>query len=254
MEPVSSGTGSIVYAGGQQPADGGNTLPNSTGQETNEERPTTRRQVEVAPDRIKAALKEYDRLAERAKVRREPITLGNGIKLRPEPIPEQAVRLAVRKIQLPEVPVVDGMENPLDPDYQQAMDEAQTQRLQAYQELIMYMGLHPHEIPEGMHGPDDPEWLEPLHAAGVEDRTLDDMTTSERRYNWLKMYALADPWDLTLAVTSYTPRFGIQVEEVIAAVDWFRGRASRGADLETENARGDQDGDRGDEPDSGDGS
>lgn len=153
----------------------------------------------------------------------EPIKLSTGITVRLIPVPTATIQEAATAIKDPPVPKqkVDGrdypVENPNDPDYLAAKQEAFAKRVQAGFDVMAMLGV---ELVDGL--PADDAWLKKLRFLAkrghlnLDDYDLDDVF--EREFVYKRYYALAgDDWNL-LSMLS-----GVSEEDLAAARENFRG-------------------------------
>lgn len=177
----------------------------------------------VTPENILKALESMKDAARQ-------VTLSNGIVLRIKTVPPGLVRRAVRRIPMPEVPLVDlgnrEEENPDDPDYQKAIAKCHTDRIQATFELWKALGTEVLTVPSGVWGPDDDGWVEELESVrdegGVPLIEVQREPPATRYLEWLSLYAMADVGDATLVTAAQFARTGIIEPEVSEAIEFFR--------------------------------
>lgn len=175
------------------------------------------------------------------------ITLTNGIVLEAVAIPEEPIRRAVMAIPLPEVPVAKlgdldiEEENPNDPDYQEALQVAQGQRVDAGYRVATILGTKCKKAPPGFK-PGQDKWIEQLEGVGIE---VDTSSEFKRYVEWLYLYALADPIDHGIVAQTALQFSFVEVAELSQAILWFWNRNRRDTD-DGGGTEGDSDEDGGD--------
>lgn len=163
------------------------------------------------------------------------ITLSNGIILHLRAVPPFIIRDAAMKVERPKPPIVHipekgrSEENPADPDYQDALVRWEGAMIDAGMRQMLRFGVERIELPEGMRGPDDEEWVENLRDA---DMDCDVSTVGRRNEMWLRYVAMATSQDISLVTNAVGLLSGISEREVSAATSSFRNRALRRADRE----------------------
>ena len=159
------------------------------------------------------------------------VTLSNGIVLRLKPLSEEPIRRAVMAVEMPEVPTVklDGLDaeepNPDDPEYLEAVTQAQYARTQAGFRVATILGTECEKAPNG-YGPGQKKWIDDLAAADVE---VDTSSASKRYVEWLYMYALSNTIDRTLVGHSALMFSFVEVVELAQAIQFFWDRSTRDA-------------------------
>jgi hypothetical protein len=158
----------------------------------------------------------------------------NGVVLKLKKVSRFVIVDMGRKIPVPKIPVVyiedkgRNEENPNDPDYIEALNEANYKRAMATVTASLTLGTEIVSLPEGMPGPDDDEWFSVLEALDI-DVPKDN---KRLRYSaWLKYIALDDNSfnDLIQLVFKFS---GLTTEqEVAAAQNGFRGETTWAADI-----------------------
>lgn len=147
-----------------------------------------------------------------------------GIVFKLKRVNKLAVVDATKKIPLPKVPVTyipeknREEENPMHPDYIEAVEDAQFKRGMVSVAVYLSLGTTLDKLPNGVQSPTDTEWAEELTELGI------DISEKPRsRYvDWIKYYALDDDElnELVKAVMRYS---GATLEEdVKEAQDSFR--------------------------------
>lgn len=166
------------------------------------------------------------------------VTLSNGIVLQGVSVPRVIMARMVSRFPLPKPPeqtvVINGQEhqeeNPDDPEYLEALDRAHSKRIELANDVFLTMGTKLISVPEDMLRPDDDKWLEPLimlEAIGRDEPA--GWVESERYLHWLKMYALQERDDASLAWGAALAATGTLETEVIEAVEYFRTKQERTA-------------------------
>ena len=174
------------------------------------------------------------------------IELTNGIKLHLKPINQSAVRRARTSLERPKAPIWTdperperSEENPDDPDYQNAMTAYYADLLNLTFKMMCVLGTEFVSAPDGAFAPDDDRWVELLQGAGV---PVAFVTTAERYWEWMELYALDTPIDRATVAAALIPRLGIMDAEVMQAIATFRSDTQRdglvGVPLEAVAPRG----------------
>lgn len=167
------------------------------------------------------------------------LTLSNGIVLDCRPVPPLLVNAVNEEFQDPPVPkVVDQdkgreIENPNDPAYLDAVTRVSSLRESAVIDLVLAVGTSVKTVPDGYYAPEQDEWIAWVEMAQkVTGRAFAiDRDDKQKRYiAWLRFYALETGTDLKLAAQMPLQLAGINEQEVMDAINSFRGSAERGAD------------------------
>lgn len=157
----------------------------------------------------------------------------NGIKFKLKKVPSMLATEASRRAVIPRPPVVfieakgRSEENPDDPDYKEALRDAQIQQGILGVNTYLSFGTEVVSLPEGIIDWTEPEWSEDItDVTGV----VIPVKGKARYCAWLKFYALSDEdfTGLNLAIarhSGYVPE-----ADVTAAEDEFRGDTERDAD------------------------
>lgn len=184
------------------------------------------------PDKNGAEPKEKDSSEEPAR----EITLSNGIRLELKPVPPFLVRKAALGISRPVPPSVSVNDkgrtepNPNDPDYQKALAEYEEKTSDMGNRVMMIVGTEILEpLPEGIQPPESNEWVELLRILEIEVPEGELGEPRQRKYAWLRYYALATAGDVIKVIGGLTRLSGIPEKEVDEAVRSFRGGEGRGA-------------------------
>lgn len=153
------------------------------------------------------------------------LQLSNGVVLQLKPVPPFAVRQAAVEVKDPPIPVVyiadkDRTEaNPNDPDYLQAMKEAQQQRITAVTNLFFMIGTEVVSVPEGMFTPEQDDWIDMLEAVGL---PVDRTNKFKRYFQWLAWYVVTSEDDIASIVSGVATLSGVREEDVLTAMRDFR--------------------------------
>lgn len=165
----------------------------------------------------------------------DTFTTTNGVTLKLRAVPSHLSAAAQRAVVRPEVPTWYNPDrqrdepNPLDPGYQDSLDDYQ-QRLglvSSYCHLSMGTDVTG-KLPEGIVPTDSTEWSDRLRdelQVGVPEK-------GRARYvEWLRMYVLSDPdfLDLIEAITN-VGKYMPTEDAVATAAESFRGAEGRAAD------------------------
>ncbi len=184
------------------------------------------------------------------------ITLSCGIVLALRNVPPLALRQADLVVPVPEVPIVRieshdrDEENPNDPEYIDEVMERDTRVYRAGVDIALVMGTSCSSVPDGWCCPEDNGWIEELAVGGVE---VDVSTPAMRYLNWLHLYALRTPEDLSRTTYNALVRAGLLEAEIAQAIASFLSSARRATDRDGEDSERDPDGDPVPSADSGDG-
>lgn len=150
----------------------------------------------------------------------------SGVTLKLRKVPRMVVVEAGMKIKLPRPPQVwdpdqeRNEENPLDPDFEEELNQARFHKGIASTNVYLSLGTEIVDVPAGMEYPGDPNWAEALEDLGI---TIPPVDKKRSRYvAWLRYYALNDD-DFT-ALTKATALYSghITEEQVQAVEDSFR--------------------------------
>lgn len=167
---------------------------------------------------------------ERKSEEREIQVLSTGVRVRLVPVGASLIRDATMHVKEPPVPVIMDdakgreIENPTDPAYVEALDEARQKREMAGMDAMMLFGA---ELVDGL--PEDDSWVRKLRylekrgELDLQEFDLEDELDLELLY---KRYVVFGSMDLVkLAQMS-----GIGRQEVQAAINSFPGREERISD------------------------
>lgn len=110
-------------------------------------------------------------------------------------------------------------ENPVDPDYQEALRNYKVRQARVISDAFLLHGTYLFECPADVEGPDkDGDWLENIIATGLPMPR----NKRERYLLWLKTVALANEKDYTDVMEAVGKKSGVREEEVAKATDTFR--------------------------------
>lgn len=173
------------------------------------------------------------------------MTLTNGIVLKLKPVSGLLLRRASSQVPKPEVPMWENTEagrmepNPNHPDYVAALNDYTEAVGMAAMNVMFIIGTAVLEVPEGFPTQESDTWLEALQFLDIAVKD----NGPGRYLDWLKYVALADAEDLIALADAVARLSGLTENDVMSAVDSFRGREIRGAD-NVSDAADDRDGDR----------
>lgn len=161
-------------------------------------------------------------------------TLSTGIRVRIVPVAAHLIDEAMFEVKDPLVPKQDlgkGREepNPMDPEYRQALSDAEHARGIAASDTLIFMGV---ELVDGM--PEDDDWLKKLkflerlgHFKALKEFNMDDEI--DREFVFKKYYAISAR-DIPLIGNAS----GMSQEEIDLAVRGFQGDEGEPPDNERE--------------------
>lgn len=165
------------------------------------------------------ALEESDE-----KFQSDEITLSSGLRLRLKEVPKHFIYGVTKDIPAPQVPLIniDGkkrpIENPDDPDYQEAVEKWIVVTANAATDVALLRGTEVLELPEGMIGPESTAWIEEMEVLGMPMRD-----NSRARYlNWLKAIGVPKEEDLAALMEALGRLTGVNEDDVADAVERFR--------------------------------
>lgn len=154
----------------------------------------------------------------------DEVSFSSGLRLRLKPVSKHFIYGVTKEIPPPAVPLVhlEGktrpIENPDDPDYQEALEKWISDSANAATDIAMLRGTEILELPEGMIGPESTEWLEEMEVLGLPMRD-----NSRARYlYWLKAIALPDELELLKLMEALGRLIGVAEDDVTDAVERFR--------------------------------
>ena len=155
---------------------------------------------------------------------RGTVTLSSGIRLAVRPVSRHFIYEVTARFDKPEVPTwVDpekGREgpNPEDPGYIKAAEQYVVDVANATTDVALLRGTQVLEIPDGVHGPDSPEWREEMEFLGLEL-----VNNSRARYlSWLKAVAMPMDDDINRVLSEVGRLIGASEDDVTEAVQRFR--------------------------------
>lgn len=149
---------------------------------------------EVASSIMEARLNQVEQQLMSNKRAPRVFTTTNGVVLKIRPVPTHVTREVLRQIKEPRVPSFFNEakqrdeENPLDPEYLQALEEFKEAQVDLTNRAYL---LHTEvfgELPEGIQHMDESGWDEDLEFIGIQVHD----SGRERYVDWLKYYVLAD--------------------------------------------------------------
>ena len=154
-------------------------------------------------------------------------TTSNGIVLRIRAVPSHVTREVLRQLKEPRVPTWHNAakerdeENPLDPDYIEAVAEFKNKQVDLTNRAYL---LHTHVnepdgMPDDVEGPEGTEWSDFQELLGITVHSLSDKR--ERYIDWLKFHILTDADFRDLMTAIYVAGGLVSEEDVKAAVDSF---------------------------------
>lgn len=157
------------------------------------------------------------------------IELSSGVRLKLKPVSKHFIYGVTATFEPPQVPLVhiDGkkrpIENPDDPDYQEAVDHWIADVANASTDVVLLRGTEILFKPDDLSGPDDPDWIEELE---VLDVPL--IENKRARYLfWLKAIAAPTDDDIRNLMEALGRLTGVSESDVADAVERFRDIAAR---------------------------
>lgn len=165
------------------------------------------------------------------------VELSSGVRLKVRAVSPTLIRKAASRLPRPKPPVVripmgeDGQdvreeENPDHPDYLAALQQWSIDTYMLGADVMLLGGTEVLYVPEGMHRPEDDDWIE---LAEFFDVPVERERPKARYLAWLNLYALDSVQDTAKAVNAVATLSGITEEEVNAAMASFQNRAERRA-------------------------
>lgn len=162
-------------------------------------------------------------------------TASNGLKLKLKKVSRMLMVDVGRKIPVPNVPVVYNEDksrdeaNPNDPDYLRDVQSATFERAALVTLSMISVGSEVLELPEGMAGPQDDEWVQVLE--GIEIGVP--QGNQRLRYGtWLKYIGMPDGDDFDNFIRAIYRFSGITLEaDVKSAEESFRDNSQGPANL-----------------------
>lgn len=159
----------------------------------------------------------------------------NGLELKLKKVSRFLMAEAGRTVKAPKVPVVyiadkeRDEENPNDPDYLAAVQDANFQRVSVTYATILAMGTEVVRLPSDMEGYETDDWIDTIAGFGITDVPR---TNKRLRYAaWLKFIAIPDGKEFEGLITKIIRFSGLTVEEdVTKAEETFRDQASGATD------------------------
>lgn len=172
----------------------------------------------------------------------DEVTLSNGIVLKCRKVPPLTLRYAISALPRPTPPVIyredkgREEENPEHPDYLEALNNWSERQNEVSLNVMLSVGTSIIDVPDGVWGPDDGEWIDALEAAGIEVKRGSE---AARYLSWLRFYALEEIKDLVRVSTVVAQLTGVREEDVAEATESFPGREERSGDPDPAPARPD---------------
>lgn len=173
------------------------------------------------------ALEESDE-----KFKSDEITLSSGLRLRLKVVPKHFIYGVTKDIPAPQVPLIhiDGkkrpIENPDDPDYQEAVETWIVATANAATDVALLRGTEILELPKGMIAPESTEWIEEMEVLNMPLRN-----NSRARYlSWIKAIGVPNEEDLTALMEALGRLTGVTEDDVADAVERFRDIAAGPSD------------------------
>lgn len=161
------------------------------------------------------------------------VSLSNGVVLKLKPVSGLLIRRAASQIAAPKPPMWHNADrdrdepNPNDPDYLNALAQHEEAVGMAAMNVMFIVGTKPQmPLPDGITAIDSDDWIEEL-------AFLDIVVQKEgpgRYLDWLKYVVLGDMRDLVKTAVAVGRMSGLQENDVLAALDSFRGGEERRAD------------------------
>lgn len=157
------------------------------------------------------------------------LTLSSGVRLKLKPVSKHFIYGVTATFEPPSVPLVhiDGkkrpIENPDDPDYQEAVDAWIADVANASTDVVLLRGTEIIEKPDHIMGPDDPEWIEEMIVLNV---PMHDNRRARYLF-WLKAVAAPADDDIRNLMEALGRLTGVAESDVADAIDRFRSLAVR---------------------------
>ena len=154
------------------------------------------------------------------------IVLSTGVVLRARTMPQGLLGDLLARFPDPTPPVMfiaekgREEENPHDPTYLARVKEKQVRLAKAMSDAAILTGTEVVEVPEGVRGPDDADWLEEVRALGYE------VGGARARYlAWVKFCAAVTTDDFNLIWEAVGRQSGVTERDVATAARRFRPKA-----------------------------
>lgn len=163
----------------------------------------------------------------------EITTLSSGVRVRLKPVPDILMQRVMSKIRKPKVPMWFNPEkerdepNPNDPDYLEAVRQAEDERGQKAIDASIMFGC---ELVDSL--PEDRTWIKRLNRFGIE---VDESDEFELQFAYLKYVAFVNSSDLALV-----SGFGLGERDIENAGATFRRTKERRANRNGRAKAGDQ--------------
>lgn len=160
------------------------------------------------------------------------ITLSSGVRLKLQAVSKHYLYAVTSRFPPPEIPLVhlegkkQPIQNPDDPDYQEAMEVWMTKVANIGNDAALLRGTDVLEIPDGIPGPDDEAWIQEMEVLGLE--MIDN--PKARYLHWLKGIASPADSDILELLEALGRLTGVSEDDVADAVEKFRSLAIRSSD------------------------
>jgi hypothetical protein len=161
------------------------------------------------------------------------VTLSTGVVLKVRPVSQFVLYANANRVRRPKVPVVyieskdREEENPMHPDYLDAMERYEEERAEAVADALLGLGSELVDVPKGFDRPEDTGWSEQLEAIGLEVP----QSGMKRYLRWVRLWAIKTPEDM-VALTQRITQLTATPEEAVAEVaESFRNPKERRANL-----------------------
>lgn len=157
------------------------------------------------------------------------IILSTGVQLRLKAVSPFVINEALSRIVRPTVPkqFIESKgreeENPIHPEYLQAIRDYDAERSRVSQEAMFLLGVEVVNIPQGFQKPEEDDWAEELTFLGMDIAT----DGRRRRLEWLRYWAIRGVDDLQAVSLGISRLSGVPEEDVQKAAESFRGEAPR---------------------------
>lgn len=164
----------------------------------------------------------------------EEVTLSNGVVIGIRTINTHVLGMAQENVKKPEVPKFYNPdtdkqeENPMHPDYVDAMMRYSSDRSDAVYNAAFLMGTYVKHLPEGFPGPDDDGWIENLQYLKLVD--ADTLSNKHARYlSWIRFFAIPSDDELVQMLDTVTGKLGVDEGDVQKEIATFPNRSQRRA-------------------------
>lgn len=166
----------------------------------------------------------------------QELTLTNGVVLKLKATPPFIFEDALKEMPLPSPPLFLNPtnnlmeENPLDPDYHDALEDYTRQRLRVVFRIAVLSGTELLSVPDNMPRPEDEEWAERALLIKPTLEIPPPERKAARYFAWLRYVALEKVEDIALITGLPLILAGIGEAEVSAAMASFRSNEARRTD------------------------